>query len=456
MTWPPLLRDADGTIVLEEADEDTRTAIFRVYGARARWSRRRPMPAVRIRRRGVPPSCAPRSPRLSSAASSPRAGSDVKPAPFEYVAARSVEEALAALAVDGARVLAGGQSLVPLLNLRAVRPRGWSTSTGAGLGVIRRRDGVLELGATVRQAALERSRADRRALAAAGARRSRTSATPRRARAGPSAARSSTPTRAPSSPPRSPRSTRASSERARCSSRSRCRRCRRARGRRTPSTRGRAACSPTRARPSCSRRATRGSRCWARAARAARRGGAAGRARARARPPNWRPSEVEGDHRRALVADVTRRALDRGGAAMKRPHQRTSRTRRRGRAAHPALGLHPRPGPHRHEGRLRAGGVRGVHGAARRRARALVPDARRPGRRVRRAHDRGLSQPGPLQRSFHEHHALQCGFCTAGFLMTLDAYLRRAPRPDRGSSSRRRWPGTCAAARATRRSSRRC
>src|SRR4051794_14267920 len=37
--------------------------------------------------------------------------------------------------------------------------------------------------------------------------------------------------------------------------------------------------------------------------------------------------------------------------------------------------------------------------------------------------------PGPLQASFHEHHALQCGFCTAGILMTLDAYLREHPSP---------------------------
>jgi aerobic-type carbon monoxide dehydrogenase small subunit (CoxS/CutS family) len=35
----------------------------------------------------------------------------------------------------------------------------------------------------------------------------------------------------------------------------------------------------------------------------------------------------------------------------------------------------------------------------------------------------------PLQRAFHEHHALQCGFCTAGFLMTLDAYLREHLEP---------------------------
>jgi carbon-monoxide dehydrogenase small subunit len=30
----------------------------------------------------------------------------------------------------------------------------------------------------------------------------------------------------------------------------------------------------------------------------------------------------------------------------------------------------------------------------------------------------------PLQRAFHEHHALQCGFCTPGFLMTATALVR--------------------------------
>jgi aerobic carbon-monoxide dehydrogenase medium subunit len=81
---------------------------------------------------------------------------DVKPAPFEYVAARSVSEAVEAL-VDGAMVLAGGQSLMPLLNAREVRPRRLVDINHAGLGVIRRREGVLHLGATVRQAALLRS-----------------------------------------------------------------------------------------------------------------------------------------------------------------------------------------------------------------------------------------------------------------------------------------------------------
>ncbi len=35
----------------------------------------------------------------------------------------------------------------------------------------------------------------------------------------------------------------------------------------------------------------------------------------------------------------------------------------------------------------------------------------------------------PLQRAFQEHHALQCGFCTPGFLMTSVAFLRDTPRP---------------------------
>jgi 2-furoyl-CoA dehydrogenase 2Fe-2S iron sulfur subunit len=35
-----------------------------------------------------------------------------------------------------------------------------------------------------------------------------------------------------------------------------------------------------------------------------------------------------------------------------------------------------------------------------------------------------------LQDAFRRHHALQCGFCTPGILMSLDAYLRDQPRPD--------------------------
>ena len=81
----------------------------------------------------------------------------MKPPPFEYQAPASVEEALALLGPDSA-VLAGGQSLVPLLNLRLARPELVVDLNGvAELDYIRADDGVLRIGAMTRQAALERS-----------------------------------------------------------------------------------------------------------------------------------------------------------------------------------------------------------------------------------------------------------------------------------------------------------
>lgn len=38
-------------------------------------------------------------------------------------------------------------------------------------------------------------------------------------------------------------------------------------------------------------------------------------------------------------------------------------------------------------------------------------------------------QLNPLQLAFQEQHALQCGFCTPGFLMTAYAFLQETPRP---------------------------
>ena len=35
----------------------------------------------------------------------------------------------------------------------------------------------------------------------------------------------------------------------------------------------------------------------------------------------------------------------------------------------------------------------------------------------------------PLQQAFQDNHALQCGFCTPGFLMTSSAFLRDTPDP---------------------------
>ena len=44
----------------------------------------------------------------------------------------------------------------------------------------------------------------------------------------------------------------------------------------------------------------------------------------------------------------------------------------------------------------------------------------------------GLARDGqmhPLQQSFWDHHALQCGFCTSGFLMSAYDLLRKNPHP---------------------------
>jgi len=41
-----------------------------------------------------------------------------------------------------------------------------------------------------------------------------------------------------------------------------------------------------------------------------------------------------------------------------------------------------------------------------------------------------IGQLNPLQQSFHEHHALQCGFCTPGMLMTARDILQRHVHPN--------------------------
>ena len=123
--------------MLEEADDDTQTATFRIYGRTSLTATVTPTGDVRFT-----PTRPHLAPRTGAAPSVPRTraararwGGDrpldargwqlggggrdrcaggaeaaVKPAPFEYVAVRSVEEALAALDEDS-RVLAGGQSL---------------------------------------------------------------------------------------------------------------------------------------------------------------------------------------------------------------------------------------------------------------------------------------------------------------------------------------------------------
>ncbi|WP_404352376.1 FAD binding domain-containing protein [Phycicoccus jejuensis] len=76
----------------------------------------------------------------------------MKPAPFAYVRPGTTEDALAELGRDGAKVLAGGQSLVPVLAMRLGRP---STLVDINaipeLNRMSRSNGHLRVGATVRQ-----------------------------------------------------------------------------------------------------------------------------------------------------------------------------------------------------------------------------------------------------------------------------------------------------------------
>src|ERR1700694_3608987 len=77
----------------------------------------------------------------------------VKPSLFGYARAESVEDALSLLAQgDGEpRVLAGGQSLVPLLNLRMARVNALIDVNGLSeLSFITREDGMLRVGALTR------------------------------------------------------------------------------------------------------------------------------------------------------------------------------------------------------------------------------------------------------------------------------------------------------------------
>jgi CO/xanthine dehydrogenase FAD-binding subunit len=82
----------------------------------------------------------------------------VKPVPFDYVRPRSIQETCALLAEDAeARVIAGGQSLVPMLAMRLARPtRLVDVLRLPELAGIRQDGDSIIIGATTRQAAAER------------------------------------------------------------------------------------------------------------------------------------------------------------------------------------------------------------------------------------------------------------------------------------------------------------
>ncbi len=85
----------------------------------------------------------------------------MKPPAFEYYAPESLDECVALLAEhadDEAKLLAGGQSLVPLLNLRMARPEVLiDLNRIPDVAYVREQDGTLEIGALTRYAEIEDS-----------------------------------------------------------------------------------------------------------------------------------------------------------------------------------------------------------------------------------------------------------------------------------------------------------
>ena len=82
----------------------------------------------------------------------------MKPAPFAYARARTVDEAVALLGEKDAKLLAGGQSLIASLNMRLSAPALLIDINGiGGLDGVARKGDMVEIGALTRHAAAERS-----------------------------------------------------------------------------------------------------------------------------------------------------------------------------------------------------------------------------------------------------------------------------------------------------------
>src|SRR5437764_2026071 len=84
----------------------------------------------------------------------------MKPAVFEYSRPADLDEACAMLAAgdDDVRLIAGGQTLVPLMAMRLARPKRLIDIARIGeLVFVRREDDVVAIGAATKQCALERN-----------------------------------------------------------------------------------------------------------------------------------------------------------------------------------------------------------------------------------------------------------------------------------------------------------
>src|ERR1700752_5491939 len=88
----------------------------------------------------------------------------MKPAPFDYYEPRTIAETLNLLAqfTEAGKVVAGGQSLVPMMNMRLARPaQVIDLNRLSELDYLKVEDGELRIGAITRQRTLERSGAAR-------------------------------------------------------------------------------------------------------------------------------------------------------------------------------------------------------------------------------------------------------------------------------------------------------
>ena len=137
-----------------ESSSETAPAVDRGCGGRrlAAPRRRDPGAAADAQQNLVPDPCRRGGER--------ERGPAVKPAVFEYFAPTTVAEAVALLGehADEAKILAGGQSLVPLMNMRLAKPGVLiDVNPLRELDYVRVDDGHLAVGAVTRQRTLERS-----------------------------------------------------------------------------------------------------------------------------------------------------------------------------------------------------------------------------------------------------------------------------------------------------------
>jgi len=91
----------------------------------------------------------------------------MKPPAFKYVAARTVDEALGVLSSEGdrAKILAGGQSLTPMLNFRLAHPEVLiDINRIKELEFVAQRDGRLAIGCLSRHRMIETSSSIRKPL----------------------------------------------------------------------------------------------------------------------------------------------------------------------------------------------------------------------------------------------------------------------------------------------------